>query len=73
MTKPLDRGKEDNMKEKILSLLGAIMLLVGMGLLLCLPYAESFQLWNAREGAIIAIPLIAIGITLWGIAAEERR
>ena len=61
------------MKEKILALLGAIMLLVGMGLLLCLPYAESFQLWNARAGAIIAIPLISIGITLWGIVAEERR
>lgn len=61
------------MKEKILALLGAIMLLVGMGLLLCLPYAESFQLWNARAGAIIAIPLIAIGITVWGIVAEERR
>ena len=61
------------MKEKILTLLGAIMLLVGIGLFLCLPYAESVPLWNARVGAIIAIPSIAMGMALCGIASEERR
>lgn len=72
MAKPLDRGQGGKMKEKILSLLGTGSLLVGIVLVMCLPYAESFPLWNAREGAIIGIPLVILGGVIKGMVAEER-
>lgn len=60
------------MKEKILTLLGSLLLMIGIGLLMCLPYAESFPLWNARMGGLIGVPMIVMGIAIMGMVAEKR-
>ena len=57
---------------KILAILGTVCLLVGIALVMCLPYAESFTIWNARKGAVVAIPLVIMGMIFWGIAVEKR-
>lgn len=60
------------MKEKVLSLLGTVSLLVGIVLVMCLPYAEAIRFWNVRAGSIIGVAMIAMGIAIMGMVAEKR-
>ena len=61
------------MKEKILIFLGSILLLSGIALVMCLPFAEEIQFWNARVGGVIGVSMITMGIAFIGMVAEERK
>ena len=71
MKKPWDRG-EDNMKENIMAWVGLAMLLVGIALVLCVPYAEEIQLWNVRVGGTIGTLMIVSSVTIIGVLSEKR-
>ena len=61
------------MKKNIMVIVGIVMLLVGIVLVLCVPYAEEIQLWNVRGGGTIGTFMIVSSITIMGILSEKRK
>lgn len=60
------------MKKNIMVIVGIVMLLVGIVLVLCVPYAEEIQLWNVRVGGTIGTFMIVSSITIMGMLSEKR-
>ena len=60
------------MKKNIMVIVGIVMLLVGIVLVLCVPYAEEIQLWNVRVGGPIGTFMIVSSITIMGMLSEKR-
>lgn len=60
------------MKKNIMVIVGIVMLLVGIVLVLCVPYAEEIQLWNVRVGGTIGTFMIVGSITIMGMLSEKR-
>ena len=60
------------MKKNIMVIVGVVMLLVGIVLVLCVPYAEEIQLWNVRVGGTIGTFMIVSSITIMGMLSEKR-